>query len=91
VAKATNLYDWKYQYHLSPPSYTPLLEINRMLPLQIKRHVEPNVDPKQVLRAHIDQLPEEKQREFVAAAFQLLGDRIDLSKVGRGSESELLS
>jgi hypothetical protein len=69
---------------------TPL-EINRMLPLQIKRHVDPNVDPKQVLRSHIDQLPEEKQREFVAVAFQLLGDRIDLSKVGRGSESELLS
>jgi hypothetical protein len=68
-----------------------LLEINRMLPLQIKRHVDPNVDPKQVLRSHIDQLPEEKQREFVAVAFQLLGDRIDLSKVGRGSESELLS
>jgi hypothetical protein len=62
-----------------------------MLPLQIKRHIEPNVDPKQLLRSHIDQLPIEKQREFVATAFQLLGDRIDLSKVGRVSKPELRS
>lgn len=62
-----------------------------MQPLQIKRHIDPNTDPKQALRAHVDQLPIEKQREFVAAAFQLLGDRIDLSKLGHGSEAELLS
>ena len=62
-----------------------------MLSLKIKRYTDPNVDPKQALRAHIDMLPVEKQREFVAAAFQLLGDRIDLSKVGRVSEPELLS
>jgi hypothetical protein len=36
-------------------------------------------------------LPIEKQREFVAAAYQLLGDRIDLSKVERVLEPELLS
>ena len=62
-----------------------------MLPLKIKRYADPEVDPKQALRAHVEQLPIEKQREFVATAFQLLGDRIDLSKVGRVSKSELLS
>lgn len=62
-----------------------------MLPLRIKRHVETDVDPKQALRSHIEQLPVEQQREFVAAAFQLLGDRIDLSKIGRVSKQELLS
>jgi hypothetical protein len=70
---------------------TTPLEIIPMLPLQIKRHVDPNVDPKQLLRAHVEQLPVEQQREFIEAAFQLLGDRIDLSKVGRVSKSELLS
>jgi len=59
--------------------------------LQIKRRLDTTVDPKQALRAHVDQLPIEKQREFVAAAFQLLGDRIDLSKIALPSESELLS
>ena len=64
--------------------------------LRIKRSLETDVDPKQLLRAHVEQLPVEKQQEFVAAAFQLLGDRIDLSKVGRSktgrrSERELLS
>jgi len=62
-----------------------------MQPLQIKRHLDTTVDPKQLLRSHVDQLPVEKQREFVEAAFQLLGDRIDLSKIGRRTESELLS
>lgn len=46
-----------------------------MLPLQIKRHLNTNVDPKQVLRAHIDQLPLGRQREFVAIAFQLIAAR----------------
>lgn len=58
-----------------------------MLTLQIKR--DPEIDPKQALRAHIEQLPVEKQYEFVAAAFQLLGDRIDLSKVGRTKTKKL--
>ena len=58
-----------------------------MLTLQIKR--DPEIDPKQALRAHIEQLPVEKQYEFVAAAFQLLGDRIDLSKVGRTKPEKL--
>jgi hypothetical protein len=62
-----------------------------MSSLQITRRLETNVDPKQLLRAHVDQLPVEKQHEFVAAAFQLLGDRIDLSKIGRVSEPELAS
>lgn len=57
--------------------------------LQIKRSTDPEVDQKQALRAHIDQLPVEKQYEFVAAAFQLLGDRIDLSKVGRTKPEKL--
>ncbi len=46
-----------------------------MSPLQIKRQRDTNVDPKQVLRAHVDQLPVEKQREFVASAFQLIAER----------------
>jgi hypothetical protein len=62
-----------------------------MLPLKIKRHTDPDVDPKQALRAHIEQMPVEKQQEFVLAAFQLLGDRIDLSKIGRQSKRELVS
>jgi hypothetical protein len=62
-----------------------------MSSLQITRRLETNVDPKQLLRAHVDQLPVEKQHEFVAAALQLLGDRIDLSKIGRVSEPELSS
>ena len=57
--------------------------------LQIKRSTDSEVDQKQALRAHIEQLPVEKQREFVAAAFQLLGDRIDLSKVGRAKMKKL--
>lgn len=61
-----------------------------MLALQIKRCQE-DVDPKQALRAHVEQLPVEKQQEFVAAALQLLGNRIDLSKVGAGREREYLS
>ena len=51
--------------------------------LRINRSLGTEVDPKQALRAHVDQMPIEKQRDFVAAAFQLLGDRIDLSKVGK--------
>jgi hypothetical protein len=62
-----------------------------MQTLQITRHADPNVDPKQALRSHVDQLPIEKQREFVAAAYQLLGDRIDLSKVGRVLKSKRMS
>lgn len=51
-----------------------------MLPLQIKRRTTANVDPKQLLRAHVEQLPVEKQREFVESALQLLAQR---SKSGR--------
>ena len=51
-----------------------------MLPLQIRRQRDTNVDPKQVLRAHIDQLPLGKQREFVATAFQLIAERSKLNE-----------
>jgi hypothetical protein len=47
--------------------------------LQIKRQCNTTVDPKQVLRAHIDQLPLYKQREFVATAFQLIAERTGMS------------
>jgi hypothetical protein len=50
-----------------------------MLLLQIKRQRATTVDPKQVLRAHIDQLPLDKQREFVATAFQLIAKRTGIS------------
>jgi hypothetical protein len=55
-----------------------------MCPLKIKRQPDTNVDPKQALRAHIDQLPPEKQREFVASALQLIAKRTAMSdaKVG---------
>jgi hypothetical protein len=48
--------------------------------LQIKRHRNKNVDPKQLLRAHIDQFPVEKQYEFIAAAFQLITKRTHVSE-----------
>ncbi len=51
-----------------------------MLPLQIKRQRDTNVDPKQVLRAHIDQLSLDRQREFVAIAFQLIAARSNMSE-----------
>ena len=62
-----------------------------MQSLQITRRMESDVDPKQLLRAHVDQMPVEKQREFVVAALQLLGDRIDLTKIARRTEREYLS
>ncbi len=46
-----------------------------MLPLQIKRQRDTTVDSKQALRAHVDRLPSDKQREFIAVAFQLIGER----------------
>jgi hypothetical protein len=64
---------------------------DKMQPLLIKRRLETNDDPKQLLRAQVEQWPIEKQREFVEAAFQLLGDRIDLSKIGHASKSKYLS
>jgi hypothetical protein len=46
--------------------------------LQIKRKLDPNVDPKQVLRKYVDQLPPDKQREFIASAFQLITKRTSM-------------
>ncbi len=51
-----------------------------MFSLQIKRQRNTNVDPKQVLRAHIDQLPLGRQREFVAIAFQMIAARPNMSE-----------
>jgi hypothetical protein len=51
-----------------------------MLPLKIKRQRDTEVDPKQVLRAHVDRLPPDKQREFIAVAFQLIAKRTDMSE-----------
>jgi hypothetical protein len=57
-----------------------------MLPLQPKRLCDTSVDPKQVLRAHIDQLPLERQREFVITAFQLIAARPNMGETeGRTS------
>jgi hypothetical protein len=56
-----------------------------MSPLQIKRQRNANVDPKQVLRAHIDQLPVEKQREFITSAFQLMAERTRISEANTGA------
>ena len=43
--------------------------------LQIKRQLDPNVDPKQVLRTYVDRLSPDEQREFSASAFQLIAKR----------------
>jgi hypothetical protein len=47
--------------------------------LYIKRQPDPNVDPKQVLRTYVEQLPLDKQREFIESAFQLIAQRTDMS------------
>ena len=49
-----------------------------MSSLQIKRQRDMNVDPKQVLRAYIDQLPLKEQRDFIVSAFQLMAERITM-------------
>jgi len=51
-----------------------------MLPLQIKRQRDTEVDPKQVLRAYVNQLPPHKQREFIASAFQLIAERTGMNE-----------
>jgi len=43
-----------------------------MIPLQIKRRRDTNVDPKQSLRGYVDQLPLDQQHEFVLLALQLI-------------------
>ena len=43
-----------------------------MIPLQIKRRRDKNVDPKQSLRRYVDQLPLDQQHEFVMLALQLI-------------------
>ena len=50
-----------------------------MLTLQIVivRRRKPNTEPKQALRAHVEQLPLDQQQAFVAMALQLLRGRID--------------
>lgn len=50
-----------------------------MLPLQIKRQRYSSIDDKQLLRTHIDRLPLDKQREFVATALQLIAERTGMS------------
>ncbi len=59
--------------------------------LKIKRQSVTNVDPKQALRAHVDLLPPQKQREFVASALQLIAKRTATSeaKVGARSQASL--
>ena len=52
-----------------------------MQSLRIKRKRYSNVDDKQILRANIEQLPLDKQREFVSAAFQLIGKRVGMTGV----------
>jgi hypothetical protein len=50
-----------------------------MLPLQIKRQRYSSIHDKQLLRTHIDGLPLDKQREFVATALQLIAERTNMS------------
>ena len=58
-----------------------------MLPLPTKRLRATPVDPKQVLRAHIDQLSADKQREFIASAFQLIAARTAKRDAERGART----
>ncbi len=51
-----------------------------MINLLIKRQRNTTVDHKEVLRAYIAQLPVDKQREFVATAFQLMAERTGMSE-----------
>jgi hypothetical protein len=51
-----------------------------MLPLQSKHQHVTEVDPKELLRAHVYQLPPDKQREFVAVALQLIAKRFGMNE-----------
>jgi hypothetical protein len=62
-----------------------------MLPLQIKRRVTSEVDPKQLLRAHVEQMPIEKQLEFVETALELLGNRKYTPKVAPAANAQLMN
>lgn len=56
-----------------------------MRPLQIKHQRNTEVDPKQALRAHVDRLPPNKQREFITSAFQLIAKRTSMSEAEIGA------
>jgi hypothetical protein len=43
-----------------------------------RRHAD--IIAKQVLRAHVDQLPPAKKREFIAVAFELIAKRTRMSE-----------
>ncbi len=58
-----------------------------MLNLLIKRQHDTTVDPKQVLRAHIDRLSTEKQHEFIALAFRLIAERTVTNEAERGAST----
>lgn len=49
-----------------------------MRPLQIRRWRNPNIDPKQALRMHVDRLAIDQQRLFVEMALQLISSRNEL-------------
>jgi hypothetical protein len=49
-----------------------------MLALKIKRSRVSSIDPKQTLRAHVDQLPLDQQHEFVSLALRLIATRTDI-------------
>ena len=71
---------WRYLAH-----GLMLQELLPMLPLQITRRRKPNTEPKQALRAHVEQLPLDQQQAFVAIALQLLHRRIELRVVEKTS------
>jgi hypothetical protein len=60
-----------------------------MTALQITRHNASELSPKEALRAQIDMLSLDKQREFVAAALQLIAARQLLSDMGAGYDQSL--
>ena len=62
-----------------------------MLSVQIKRRQMNDVDAKQVLRAHVEQMPIEKQREFVAEALRLMGRRGQVPAGATVAEPKLLN
>jgi hypothetical protein len=58
---------------------------------QAPRTTITNLDPKQRLRAHIDQLPIEKQLEFVDLALHLIEERTCRGQDALQVQAELLN
>ena len=61
-----------------------------MLPLQITRRVTTEIDPKQLLRRQVEQMPLEMQYAFVEAALELIDERSRAPQAAALREPQLL-